>query len=97
MHLSFYIYLLASVILLSLMTVKYLRFTIFCVSLQEASNVNSIIFVQQVFSDDYTFKEPYLPSSNGQETVNGPTGVNFNLHVNISYMGFCFCKPLLHV
>ncbi|XP_026793495.1 poly(A) polymerase gamma isoform X1 [Pangasianodon hypophthalmus] len=29
---------------------------------------------QQVFSDDYTFKEPYPPSSNGQEAGDGPTG-----------------------
>lgn len=35
----------------------------------------SLIFVQQVFSDDYTFKEPYPPSSNGQEAGDGPTGV----------------------
>ncbi|XP_017320003.1 poly(A) polymerase gamma isoform X4 [Ictalurus punctatus] len=29
---------------------------------------------QQVFADEDTFKEPYPPSSNGQETGDGPTG-----------------------
>ncbi|KAK3573296.1 hypothetical protein QTP86_022363 [Hemibagrus guttatus] len=29
---------------------------------------------EQVFSDDYTFKEPHPPSSNGQETGDGPEG-----------------------
>ncbi|XP_060728604.1 poly(A) polymerase gamma isoform X1 [Tachysurus vachellii] len=29
---------------------------------------------EQVFSDDYTFKEPYPPSSNGEESGDGSTG-----------------------
>lgn len=48
----------------------------FVLDSQEASGVCSIIFVQQVFSGDYTFKEPYPPSSNGQETVDDPAGVS---------------------
>ncbi|KAM9476524.1 poly(A) polymerase gamma isoform 2-T2 [Clarias gariepinus] len=37
----------------------------------------------QVFSGDYTFKEPYPPSSNGQETVDDPAGD-----------GHAFTKPM---
>ncbi|TSK22701.1 Poly(A) polymerase gamma [Bagarius yarrelli] len=34
---------------------------------------------EQVFSDDYTFKEPYPPSLNGQETGGSPAGENHEI------------------
>lgn len=62
-----------------------------------------IIFVQQVFSEDYAFKEPYPPSSNGPEAGAGPTEVRLT-RMLISYVQFffcfqfiCSCKSLHHV
>lgn len=54
-------------------------------ALQEVSDVYYIIFLLQVFSDDYTFKEPYPPSSNGEESGDGSAGVR------VAYMVVCVC------
>lgn len=50
-----------------------------------------VIYVQQVFSDDNTFKEPYPPSSNGPEAEAGPTGVCLaNMLISHAHVFFLF-------